>query len=164
MARTLPASVGKGEREAVSDWLMFLGAPLLFASLFLTWSHQFSPAFLAQYGNTPALQGIPRDPNAWQVYSIVDVLLAILAAGLMAVALRGTRNGRIALLIGLVIATAFTLHALGTPPTRGANLFDPSLRPPAYTPDHPQSGAGEVVALVGIGLGIIGVLVSFTAD
>jgi hypothetical protein len=156
--------VGKGEREAVSDWLMFLGAPLLFASLFLTWSHQFSPAFLVQYGNTPALQGIPRDPTAWQVYSIVDVLLAILAAGLMAVALRGTRNGRIALLIGLVTATAFTLHALGTPPTRGANLFDPSLRPPRYTPDHPQSGAGEVVALVGIGLGIIGVLVSFTAD
>ena len=82
---------------------------------------------------------------------------------LVGVSLRIDRRRTYAL-FGLVIATAFTLHALGTPPTRGANLFDPSLRPPAYTPDHPQSGAGEVVALVGIGLGIIGVLVSFTAD
>jgi hypothetical protein len=156
--------VSKGEREAVSDWLMFLGAPILFGSLFLTWSHQFSPAFLAQYAHTPALEGVPRDPTAWQVYSIVDVLLAILAAGLMAAALRGTRNGRIAVLIGLVIAAAFTVHALGTPPTRGADLFDPSLRPPAYTPDHPRSGAGEIVAMIGLGLGIVGVLLSFTAD
>ncbi len=151
-------------REAIADWLMLLGAPILFVSLFLSWSHQFSPAFLAQYGHTPALAGIPRDPTAWQVYSIVDVLVAVLAAGLLAVALRGTRAGRIAVLLGLLVALAFTIHALGTPPTRGANLFDPSLKPPAYTPDHPQSGAGEVVALVGLGLGIGGVLVSFTAD
>ncbi len=154
----------KGRREAIADWLMLLGAPILFLSLFLSWSHQFSPAFLAQYGNTPALAGIPRDPTAWQVYSIVDVLLAGLAAGLLAVALRGTRAGRIAVLLGLLVALAFTIHALGTPPTRGANLFDPSLRPPSYTPDHPSSGAGEIVALIGLGLGIGGVLVSFTAD
>lgn len=154
----------KGTREAIADWLMLLGAPILFLSLFLTWSHQFSPAFLAQYGHTPALQGIPRDPTAWQVYSIVDVLLAALAVCLLAAALRGSRNWRIAVLLGLLVAIAFIIHALGSPPTRGANLFDPSLRPPAYTPDHPTSGAGESVALVGLGLGLGGVLLSFTAD
>jgi hypothetical protein len=143
---------------------MLLAGPILFVSLFLTWSHQFSHAFLAQYGDTPALQGIPRDPTAWQVYSIVDVLLAVLAGCLLAAALRGTRTWRIAVLLGLCVALAFTIHALGTPPTRGANLFDPSLQPPAYTPNHPTSGAGEVIALIGLGMGLGGVLLSFTAD
>jgi amino acid transporter len=154
--------VTKGKREAIADWLMLLGAPILFASLFLSWSHQFSPAFLAHYGHTPALSGIPHDPTAWQVYSIADVLLALLAAGLLAVALRGTRAGRIAVLLSLLVAIAFTIQALGTPPTRGANVFDPTLK--AYAPNHPASGAGEVVALVGMVTGLAGVLLSFTAD
>ena len=151
-------------REVISDWLMLLGAPILLGSLFLTWSHQFSAAFVARYAHTTALNGIPRDPTAWQVYSVADGLLAVLAAGLLAVALRGARPARIAVLLGLVIALLFTLHALGTPPTHGADLFDPSLSPPSYTPNHPTAGAGEVVALIGLGLGITGVLVSFTAD
>jgi amino acid transporter len=154
--------VTKRKREAISDWLMLLGALILFVSLFLSWSHQFSPAFLAQYGHTPALAGVPRDPTAWQVYSIVDVLLAALAAGLLASALRGRRAGRIAVLLGLAVALVFTIHALGTPPTRGANLYDPTLK--AYAPNHPTSGAGEVVALVGMAIGLAGVLLSFTAD
>ena len=36
------AAVSKGKREAIADWLMLLGAPILLGSLFLTWSHQFS--------------------------------------------------------------------------------------------------------------------------
>ena len=156
--------MGKRVREVISDWLMLLGGPVLLGSLFLTWSHQFSPAFLARYGGSPALAGVPRDPSAWQVYSIVDVLLAVLAAGLLAVALRGARPARIAVLLGLLIALAFSLHALGTPPTNGADLFDPSLTPPGYTADHASAGPGEVVAVIGIGLGIVGVLVSFTAE
>jgi hypothetical protein len=148
-------------REAIADWLMVISAPILFLSLFLTWSHQFSPAFLARYANTPALAGIPRDPTAWQVYSIADVLLALLAGGLIAVALQGSRRGRVAVLLGLVVAIGFVIHALGTPPTNGANLFDPSLG--TYAPNHPSSAAGEIVALVGLLLGIAGVLLSFTA-
>ncbi len=151
-------------REVISDWLMVLGAPILLGSLFLPWSHQFSAGFVARYAHTPALTGLPRDPTAWQVYSVVDVLLAVLAAGLFAVALRGARPARIAVLLGLLIALAVTVHALGTPPTRGANLFDPSLTPPGYTPNHPVAGGGEMVALIGVGLGIGGVLISFTAD
>ena len=126
----------KGKREVISDWLMLLAAPVLFASLFLTWSHQFSPAFLARYGQSPALRGVPRDPTAWQVYSIADVLLAVLAGGLLWAALRGWRGARIAVLIGLLVAIVFTIHALGTPPTRGANLFDPGAeRLRAQSPD-----------------------------
>ncbi len=147
-------------REAIADWLIVISAPILLLSLFLTWSHQFSPAFLARYSNTPALAGLPRDPTAWQVYSIADVLLALLAGGLLAVALQGSRNGRIAVLLGLLVALAFVVHALGTPPTNGANLFDASIG--AYTPDHPSSGAGEVVALVALLLGTAGVALSFT--
>ena len=156
--------MSKGKREVISDWLMLLGAPILLGSLFLAWSHQFSPGFVARYAHTPALNGLPRDPTAWQVYSVFDVLLAVLALALLAVALRGARPARVAVLLGLMVAVAFTWHALGRPPTRGADLFDPSLSPPGYTPNHPTAGAGEVVALVGLGLGIGGVLVSFTAD
>jgi len=154
--------VSKGKREATADWLMVIGAPILFASLFLTWSHQFSPAFLAQYGHSPAIQEIARNPTAWQVYSVVDLLLALLAGGLLTVALRGSRAGRVAVLLGLAVALAFTVHALATPPTHGVDLFNPGLTPPADSPDHPTSGAGEIVALVGAGLGLGGVLLSFT--
>ncbi len=149
-------------REVIADWLMLLGAPLLGGSLFLTWSHQFSRGFAARYAATPALAGVPRDPTAWQVYSVVDVLLAALALGLLAAALRGARPARIAALLGLIVALAFTVHALGSPPTKGTDLFDPALG--AITPDHPTAGPGELVALAGIGLGLAGVLVSFTAD
>ncbi len=143
---------------------MLLGAVILGSSLFLAWSHQFSRGFAARYAHHAVLQGAAQDPTAWQVYSVVDVLLAGLAVGLLAVALRGTPPGRVAVLLGVAVALAFVIHALGSPPTDGADLYDPSLSPPGYTPDHPTSAAGEVVALVGLGLGAIGVLVSFTAD
>ncbi len=149
-------------REGTADWLMLLGAPLMAASEFLTWSHQFSRGFLAQYRGTPALAGIPHDPTAWQIYSVVDVLLALLAGALLAAALRGARPARIAVLLGLSVALAFTIHALGTPPTTGAVRFDSATG--GYTPNHPAAGPGELVALVGIGLGLAGVLMSFTAD
>lgn len=156
--------MSKGAREVVSDWLMLLASPILLLSLFLVWSHQFSPSFLARYAHFNVLTGVPRDPNAWQVYSVADVLLAVLALGLLAVALRGSRAGRVAVLLGLGVALAFVSHALAVAPTSGANLFDPSLQPSGYTPNHPRSGAGEVVALIALVLGTTGVLVSFTAD
>lgn len=147
-------------REAIADWLMVLGAPILLLSLFLTWSHQFSRGFLVRYEHTTALAGIPHDPTAWQVYSIIDVLLALLAVGLFVVALQGSRPGRIGVLMALGVAIVFVIHALGSPPTNGANLFDPALG--AYTPNHPTSGAGEIVALIGLLLGGSGVALSFT--
>ena len=99
----------------------------------------------------------------WLMLLAASVLLAslfLLVAGLVWAALRGWRGARIAVLIGLLVAIAFTIHALGTPPTRGADLFDPTLN--AYAPNHPTSGAGEVVGLVGMFIGLAGVLLSFT--
>jgi len=149
-------------RESVSDWLMALGALLLLGSLFLTWSHQFSRPFLAQYGGTAALQGIPHDPNAWQVYSAADVLLALVAGGLLAVALWGGRTRRVALALTLAISLAFTVHALGTPPTDGAVIYQPNATPPRYAPNTPTAGPGEDVALLALALGAAGVALSFT--
>ena len=148
----------------MADWLMVVGAMALLASLFLPWSHQLSGAVRAQYGASAALQGVPANPTAWQVYSAVDVVLALLAAALLAAALRGGRATRLALMAALAIATAFTLHALGTPPTNGATLFDPSLTPPGYRPNPPGAGRGETLALVALGLGLGGLALSFTAD
>jgi hypothetical protein len=154
--------VSKGKREAIADWLMLLGGPIVLGSLFLTWSHQFSPAFLGQYGGSAALQGIPHDPDAWQLYSAVDVLLALLAGGLITVALRGHRHARVALILPLAVALAFTVHALAVPPVNGANIFDAARG--VYVSSSPSAGPGEVVALVGLGLGLGGVLLSLTAD
>jgi hypothetical protein len=154
--------VSKGKREAVADWLMLVGAPILLGSLFLNWSHQFSRGFLARYSGSPALQGVPHDPNAWQLYSAADVLLALVAGGLLVVALRGTRDARLVLLLALAVALAFTLPAIAAPATNGADVFNAGLG--RYAADAPTAGAGETVALLGLGLGLAGTLLAFTAD
>jgi hypothetical protein len=154
----------KEQREVVADWLMVVGALALFVSLFLSWSHQFSPSFLAVWGTSDALRGVPRDPTAWQVYSSADVLLALLGVALIAVAVFGSRAARVAALVGALIALAFTIHALAVPPTNGANIFDPALSVPNYAPAGASAGLGETVALIALGMAIAGLGLSFTAD
>lgn len=139
-----------------------LGAASLFLSLFLTWSHQFSSGFLAQYDHSTALQGVPHDPTAWQLYSLADVLLALLAGALLLGASVGGRALRTGLVVAAGIALAFVIHAMGVPPTNGANIFDPVTG--HYAANAPRSGTGEVVAVVGLGLALVGLGVSFTAD
>jgi hypothetical protein len=154
--------VRREQREVIADWLVIVGAVVLLLSLFLTWSHQFSRAFLAEWASTPQLQGIPHDPTAWQVYSSADVFMAVLAVALVLVALRGGPLVRVAAVVGAGIALAFTIHALSVPPTNGATVFDASTG--RYAPNSPTSGAGEVVAIVGLGLAVFGLALSFTAD
>jgi hypothetical protein len=148
----------------VGDWLTVVGAAGLFASLFLTWSHQFSPAFLAEWGASDQLRGVPHDPSAWQVYSTADVLLALLAVGLVATALLGRRALRGWMAVAAAIGLAFTLHAVSKPPTNGANIFDPSLSVPNYFPNAPGAGLGETVALAALGVALVGLVLSFTGD
>ena len=71
--------MSRAVREAVADWLMLLAALVLVLSLFLTWSHQFP----VQLRGVIALRGVPRDPTGWQVYSVADVCLALVAYGLV---------------------------------------------------------------------------------
>lgn len=142
-------------REVIADWLILFGAVGLLMALFLPWSHQFSRAFLAQAAGAAAARGVPHDPTAWQVYSVVDVLLALLVAGLFAVALLGGRQPRLVVLIGAAVALAFTVHALGVPPTNGANVSVPNL---------PSAGSGEIVAIAGLGVAMAGLGLSFTTD
>ncbi len=156
------AAVSKALRETVADWLMTVAALILLLSLFLAWSHQFSAAFLAHHRGSAFLQGVPHDPDAWQVYSVADVLLALLAAGLLAVALWGGRARRRALAIALAVALAFTVRAVSVPPTNGAVLFDPTSS--AYVATGATSGAGETVALIALVLGAAGVALSYSVD
>jgi hypothetical protein len=151
-------------RELLADWLIVIGAVGLFISLFMTWSHQFSASFLVQFGSSSQLQGIPHDPTAWQVYSTADVLLALLAVALVVVALVGGRGVRIGALVAAAIALAFTLHALSKPPTNGANIFNPALSVPSYFPAGTTAGPGLSLAIVALGLALIGLALSFTAD
>ncbi|HWE14598.1 MAG TPA: hypothetical protein VG365_13840 [Solirubrobacteraceae bacterium] len=156
--------MSKALRETVADWLMAVAALVMLLSLFLAWSHQFSPAFLARYRSSPALHGVPHDPDAWQVYSLADVLLALIAGGLLAVALWGGRARRLALAIALCVALGFTIHALSVPPTSGAVIFDPSATPPGYADTGATSGAGETVALVALVMGAAGVALSYSVE
>jgi hypothetical protein len=156
--------VGTRRRELFADWLIVFGGLGLLISLFLSWSHQFSMPFLAQFGSAPQLRGIPRDPTAWQVYSIADVLLALVAVALISVALLGGRSVRMVVLVIGAIALAFVLHALGVPPSNGANVVDPSLSQPSYFPNSPGAGPGETVAIASLGVALVGLGVSFTAE
>lgn len=142
-----------------ADWLLLAAAPILIGSLFLTWSHQLSPGLRAQYGATALLRGVPANPDAWQVYSIADVLLLLLVLGLLAVALRGGRSPRRALALALLVALAFTVHALGAPPTNGTLVFDAAAN--GYVANPVGAGAGEVVALIALVLGLAAVALSF---
>lgn len=155
--------MGAGPARRPGVGLALLGAALLISSLFLTWSHQFSAAFLARWGSSDALRRVPHDPSGWQVLSVADVLLALLAGALVPVVLRGTRIGLAWAAAGVVVALAFTLHALGAPPTSGANIFDPSLSVPSYVPNSPAAGLGETVAIAGLALALLGLALSAAA-
>lgn len=149
-------------RERVGKWLIVIGGTGLFLSLFLTWSHQFSPAFLSEWGASAELVGVPHDPTAWQIYSAADVVLALIALGLVLSAVLGGRRGLAAAGMGAVGAIAFTLHAIARPPSSGANIFDPSLRVPNYFPNSPAAGVGETVALVALILALVGLALSLS--
>jgi hypothetical protein len=151
--------------QALSGWLTVLGAVGLFASLFLSWSHQLPASVLAVAGSSPALRGVPHDPTAWQVYSIVDVLLALLAGALLAVALAGrSRRARVVVLIGGAIAFAFVVHALSVPPTNGVLVLNPVASSPQYVQVAATSASGEVVALVALIVSGVGLVLSLATD
>lgn len=158
------------KQEAAASWAIAVGAAGLIGSLFLTWSHQFSAGFLGRYGGTPLIAERPRNPTAWQVYSAADVVLLLVAGGLVGVAVLGGRvtpgvARQIVLRVGLTaaaIAFAFVLHALIAPPSNGALIYDPATR--GYAPNAPAAGAGETVALIGLGLALAGLLRSLTAS
>ena len=157
-------ALSKQTRERVADWLIVAGALALLGSLFLTWSHQFSPSFLNTFGSSELLDGVPRNPTAWQVYSTMDIVLTLLALAMAASAVFGARPWRVGVMFAALVGLAFTLHAISAPPTDGANIFNQSLSVPAYQPPGSTPGVGETAALIGLVVAIVGLLLSFTAD
>lgn len=140
-------------RELTGRWLQLAGAALLLASLFFTWSHQYQPGVLAVPGMSTALAGVPRDPDAWQVYSVMDVLLALLACGLALTSVRGG-SGRVALLVLSAVALAFVAHALAAPPTDGVDVIVPGQT--RYLSRGATAGPGESLALAALALALVG--------
>jgi hypothetical protein len=148
----------------VGDWLIAIGAVGLLASLFLTWSHQFSLRLLALPGARVGLRGVPADPTAWQLYSIADAMLALLAVALGLAALIGGRRFRLVVVPFAGAALAFVVHALSKPPTNGVRLVNPAAVVPQYLPVSPTAGAGETVALVALGVALVGIALSLIPD
>jgi hypothetical protein len=155
------ATALRARAERFGDFAILCAGPLLLVSTFLVWSHQFSSAILARYGSSLALQGVPHDPDAWQVYSTVDVLLVVLAIALVGIALAGDRTARWVLLAALAVALAFCVHAASVAPTSGTLIGDPSTG--GYVATGASSGLGEVVALAALSLGAAGVLMTLVA-
>jgi hypothetical protein len=155
--RRLALAVRERGPDAVADWAILIGGVGLFFSLFFTWSHQISPAVLSAADGSGVLQGVPRDPTGWQVYSVLDVLLALLGVALVAVALRGSARPRVVVLLACVVAVVFVLHALSAPPTNGVLVFDGSG---GYARRPATAGAGETVALVSLAVALGGVALS----
>jgi hypothetical protein len=151
-------------RARLSGTMLLIAAAALAAALFLPWSHQFSATILTRYGHSQALSGVPRAPDAWQVYSIVDSLLLVLALALALTPRIAGRRGRLVVAGFVVVALAFTVHALKTAPTDGALIVNTGTSPATYLPNAPRPGTGEDLALVALGLAIVGVALSFTAD
>jgi hypothetical protein len=141
---------------------MMAASVLLLISLLLVWTHQLSPAVVARYAGTGTFDGIPRNPDAWQVYTSADVLLALVSVGLMVAALRGGRTIRMVLIAAVAVALAFVVHALGTPPTTGASVFAPATR--SYVATGAHAGIGVTVALVALAAAAAALLLSITAD
>jgi hypothetical protein len=139
-------------RDRIADWLLVAAAGGLLASLFLPWSHQGTPQ-----------PGVPSDPTAWQVFSVADVLLAVLAVAVLGVALLGGRRSRGAVLAAVALAMAFVLHALSVPPTVGANVVNPASGVSEYLPRSATAATGETVALAGLGVAVIGLAFSAAA-
>jgi hypothetical protein len=141
---------------------MVAAAVLLLVSLFLVWSHQLSPAIVRRYGATGTFDGVPRTPDAWQLYTAADVLLVLVAAALVVAATWGDRTLRKVLVAAVAVAIAFVAHAIAVPPTNGANVFDP--RTGAYVATGASSGAGETLALAALALAAAALLLSLTTD
>jgi hypothetical protein len=157
-------ALSKHNRERIAGWLIVAGALALVGSLFLTWSHQFSPSFLNTFGSSELLDGVPRNPTAWQVYSTMDIVLTVVAVAMAGSALFGNRGWRVGVMVAALVALVFTLHATTTPPMNGANVLNQSLSVPAYQSPGSTSGVGETVAIVGLVVALVGFLLSFTAD
>lgn len=137
-------------RKLAADYLVVAGAIGLLVSLFLTWSHQYPRSLRTLPGLPVGLTGVPRDASAWQVYSVADVLLAGLAVGLLVVVFTGFARGRVAAVIAMLIALAFTLHALSAPPSNGVDIVQPAAGPPRYVSSLARAGPGGTVAIVAL--------------
>jgi hypothetical protein len=141
---------------------MVAAAVVLLVSLFIAWSHQLSPAIVRRYGATGTFDGVPRAPDAWQLYTVADVLLALVAAALLVAASWGVRALRLVLVGAVAVALAFVAHAVVVPPTNGANVLDP--RTGAYVATGASSGPGEPLALAALALAATALLLSLRAD
>jgi hypothetical protein len=107
---------------------------------------------------------VPRNPTGRQVYSAADVVLPLFAVALVAVAMLGTRPIRIAATAASAVALGFTLHALASPPTNGANIFHAAYNVPQYASYGATAGAGETVAILGLPAALGGLALSVKAD
>lgn len=132
---------------AADTWVVAGGAGALFVSLFLTWSHQVTGAALITLGRLGALRGVPLDATAWQLYTLLDAVLAVFAAVLVAVALLGSWRARLISLAGTLAALAFVVHALAVPPTNGVLVGAPGG---GYLATGAAAGPGETLAIAGL--------------
>ena len=152
-------------RSPTSAWvarLTLLGAGLLVASLFLTWSHQLTRAELTRFSGA-ALYGVASHPDAFQVYASADIVLVCLALGIAAAGLWGQRPIRAIAVAAGGLGLAFVIRAAISAPTNGVLLAQGSGEHARYVADPATAGVGETVAIVGLACGLAGLLLGFVS-
>ncbi|MGI8430218.1 MAG: hypothetical protein ACR2OB_13175 [Solirubrobacteraceae bacterium] len=156
--------MSRAQRKVLASWLSASGAIVLLVSLFLPWTHQLSTHLLGIAGAAAALRGVPSDPTAWQVYSSVDALLALIAAGVFVVALVGPRPSRIVAVLATALALAFVVHAAVVPPTNGLENVFPALLSESNLRRAVSPGPGVILAIIALVVATVGLELSLTAD
>ncbi len=148
----------KATRARAAVALIAAGGVALFVSLFLTWSATgLNGHVLVAFG---ALDRLPKR-TGWETYSLADVLMAVLAAMLVLAAIVRNRAVRVVVAILALGGLAFAIHALVDPPTLARVN---RVRPGFVLLFGSAAGAGEIVAIAGIGVALTGLVVALLID
>jgi hypothetical protein len=153
-------------RSRLATALVVCGALGLLGSLFLEW--RISPVhnFLILFGALDRIGGFfAADRTGWQLYSVANILLALLTALLLVAAFVRRRPLRAVAAILALAGLAFAIHALlATPgPTGSRTAIGGSGAGPIVSRDVPALyaavGPGETVAIVALTLAVLGLAI-----
>ena len=162
------------ERIGVGARLMAaVGGVVLVVSLFLTWGSTAGDSFLTLSGATNRrgafFAGMSK--SAWEVYSVADIALVVLAVGVIVAVRLDRRRLLLVALLAAVAGLGFAIDQIGNPPLVASPLpVGIPLRPtPANLPHlfgssaGAGAGAGETVAVIAVVAMVIGLTAALTS-
>lgn len=147
-------------RVRVAAALIAAGAAALFVSLFLTWSSTGLGNYLVVFGAVHRLAAALPHRDAWHTYSVADILLAALAAGLFVAAVFRHRVFRIVIAVFALAGLAFCIQSVADPPkVAGVGRLGLGFMLAFVS----SAGAGQTVAIVALAIALLGLALTVRA-